>query len=263
MSKTPNSKTLYRTSPETPLPIAVKRVVPVVVVLIGAVGVYLASHWILPGHSESEVTHSSVDASGTDTRQSVTLTPEKMDAAAIEIAPAIQQELQATATVPGTLQYDSTRHLELRAPVECFVTAVNVRTGQWVERGEQLAQLTSEQIGLARNQIKKCEADLRIAQLQYEWAERTYANLTELLGFLKQDPTMAQIESQFESKLLGEHRDHLISAYSQYLLAHARRGSHPLARRTRRGKWSDTGGAGQPARDRDGRLQRGLRAIGI
>ena len=50
--------------------------------------------------------------------------------------------------------------------------AVNVLTGQWVEQGEQLAQLTSEQIGL-RNQIKKCEADLRIAQLQYEWAERT------------------------------------------------------------------------------------------
>jgi RND family efflux transporter MFP subunit len=219
MSKTSNSKTLYRSSPGTPLPSAAKRVAPAVAVLVGAMAIYLTSHWLLPGQSPSEVADSAADQDPIETRQRVTLTPEKMIAAGVEMVTATEQDLQATRTVPGTLQYDATRHLELRAPVECVVTEVNVRTGQWVEQGEQLAQLTSEQIGLARNQIKKCEADLRIAQLQHEWAERTHANLTELLSFLKQDPTMAQIESQFEGKLLGDHRDHLISAYSQYLLA--------------------------------------------
>ncbi len=73
--------------------------------------------------------------------------------------------------------------------------------------------------GLARNQVKKCEADLRIAQLQHEWATRTHENLTELLNNLKENPTIADLEARFDGKLLGEHRDELISTYSQFVLA--------------------------------------------
>ena len=162
---------------------------------------------------------SAADQGHIDTQPSVTLTPEKIVAAGVQIATVAEQELQATNTVPGTLQYDSTRHLELRAPVECVVTEVKVRTGQWLEQGEQNCSIDERANWLcgtrSRNARRICES----RSYSTNGRDRTYASLTEFLSFLKQDPTMPQIESQFEGKLLGEHRDHLISAYSQYLLA--------------------------------------------
>ena len=216
---THEKKTLYRTSSGKPVPQAVKQFGPVLVVVVLGLAVYLGSHWITSRHSASDTTHALTDEPATDAQVRVTLTPEKMVTAGIQVCPVGRRELQATHIVPGTLQYDATRYLQLRAPVECVVMQVDVRTGQWVEAGDRLARLTSEQIGLARNQLKKCEADLRIAQLQHEWTARTQDNLAELLQFLKQDPTISELESRFDGKLLGEHRDHLISAYSQYLLA--------------------------------------------
>ena len=78
----------------------------------------------------------------------VTLTPEKEAAAKIEVVSVERRELQAIRTVPGTLQYNATQHLQLRSPVECVVAGVAVSTGQWVKQGQQLARLTSEQVGL-------------------------------------------------------------------------------------------------------------------
>ena len=60
---------------------------------------------------------------------------------------------------------------------------------------------------------------MRIAQLQHEWTTRTHENLIALLSYLKENPTIADLEARFDGKLLGEHRDELISTYSQFVLA--------------------------------------------
>ncbi|MCA9220103.1 MAG: efflux RND transporter periplasmic adaptor subunit, partial [Planctomycetales bacterium] len=149
----------------------------------------------------------------------VRLTAEKIKSGAITTVPVGRKPLQATRTVSGTIQYETARYLDLRAPLNCVVSKCLVRPGQWVQRGDRLATLTSAEFALARNELLKSEADLRLAKLQQEWAEQTHANLDDLLALLRQNPPIEDIEKQFENKLLGDHRDALITAYSQYVLA--------------------------------------------
>jgi cobalt-zinc-cadmium efflux system membrane fusion protein len=82
-----------------------------------------------------------------------------------------------------------------------------------------LVSLTSTEIGLAKSEFKKCDADLQIARLEHQWAEETDGNVEALLAYLEEQPEIADVEARFEEKRLGEHRSELFSAYSQLLLA--------------------------------------------
>ncbi len=191
----------------------------VAIILVG----FFGSEWLMHEQAPSaEVDRIAENAESADTMSGesiVRLTKEKVEAAAISTTLVALRPLQATKTVSAKIEYDSSRHLDLRAPVACVVTKCLVEPGQWVKKGDSLASLTSAEIGLARNELVKCEADLRLAALQHDWAKQTHANLTELLALLKQTPSINDVETQFEGKLLGDHRDDLVSAYSQYLLA--------------------------------------------
>jgi RND family efflux transporter MFP subunit len=104
-------------------------------------------------------------------------------------------------------------------PAECVVKEVLVRPGQWVTEGTKLAVLTSKQIGLARDEVRRCEEDLRLAQYQHQWTDRIVANVKELLATLAQSPEMSELEAAYEDRPLGEHRHELLAAYSDLLLA--------------------------------------------
>jgi RND family efflux transporter MFP subunit len=96
-----------------------------------------------------------------------------------------------------------------------------VKPGQHVKGGATLAVLTGTEVAMARSEIKKCEANVRIAQINYDWSRETQANLTELLATLQQQPSVESIRAQFGTKRLGEHRDHLLTTYTQYVLANS------------------------------------------
>jgi RND family efflux transporter MFP subunit len=193
----------------------------IAVVAIVVIG-FFGSEWLMHEEAPSAEEHRSVseDAVGVSPEALlVRLTAEKIESAAITTMRVGTRSLQATRTVSGTIQYDSARHLDLRAPVNCVVKKCLVQPGQWVQKGDRLATLTSAEVGLARNELMKCEADMRLATLQHDWAEQTHSNLNDLLASLRQNPSIEDVEKQFENKLLGDHRDTLVSAYSQYLLA--------------------------------------------
>jgi RND family efflux transporter MFP subunit len=197
-----------------------ERVGPVVAVVAIVVFGFFGSEWLMKEKAPSAEENTFVRAGAVGSEaSSVHLTPEKIASAAITTKQVETRSLQATRTVSGTIQYDAERHLDLRAPVNCVVTKCLVEHGQWVHKGDRVATLTSAEVGLARNELMKCEADLRLATLQHDWAEQTHSNLNDLLALLKQNPSVQDIEKQFESKLLGDHRDTLVSAYSQFLLA--------------------------------------------
>lgn len=195
---------------------------PVVAVFAIVFVGFFGSEWLMheePAEAEGERSAIAVDDKTLPKASFIRLTPEKIKWANITTVQVGLQSLQATRTVSGTIQYESTRHLALRAPVNCVVKRCLVTPGQWVQKGERLATLTSAEVGLARNELLKSEADLRLAKLQNDWAEQTHANLGDLLALLKQRPSVEAIEKQFEGKPLGDHRDTLVSAYSQYVLA--------------------------------------------
>jgi len=149
----------------------------------------------------------------------VQLSPEKAAAAGLHTTEAAVRPLQYELTLPGNLDYDRTRHLELRVPVACMVKQVLVTPGQTVRAGEPLARLTSGEVGRARSAVLKCESDLALARKEFEWIGEISANIEELLAFLQDQPEMSEVEKRFADRPLGEHRDELLPAYSRMQLA--------------------------------------------
>ncbi|MCA9144845.1 MAG: efflux RND transporter periplasmic adaptor subunit [Planctomycetaceae bacterium] len=201
---------------------AAQRVGPVIAVVVIVVVGFFGSEWLMheksPGGELSSLANNSAGDSSSEASL-VRLTAEKIKSGAITTTPVGRKPLQATRTVSGTIRYETARHLDLRAPVNCVVTKCLVQPGQWVQKGDRLATLTSAEFALARNELLKSEADLRLAKLQHDWAEQTHANLNDLLALLRQNPSIEDIEKEFENKVLGDHRDALVTAYSQYVLA--------------------------------------------
>lgn len=149
----------------------------------------------------------------------VTLPPEKLKAVQLHSIEVNRQFVQPTRTVPGKIGYRSIRRVDIKAPVDSVVHQVLVKPGDAVQSGSRLALLDSPEIGLARAELERNRADLVIATQARDWADQMARNLDDLLKFLESTPKPQQVETEFEEKVLGDHRQHLLSAYSRFHLA--------------------------------------------
>lgn len=151
----------------------------------------------------------------------IKLSAEKLRAAQLHVTACQQRDLDDVRTVPGKITYNESRHLEINALVESVVTQVLVNPGQVVKKGEPLAVLSSPEIGLARDEVAQCRANLALAQKEAARTEEIATNLAALLELLKKHPEPVVIEKTFEERLLGDHRQTVVAAYSQLFLAEA------------------------------------------
>ncbi len=149
----------------------------------------------------------------------IRLTPEKIAAAKIHTAPCEPRQLDFSRRVAGHLDYDSARRLELRAPAFCVVKEVLVAPSQTVKKGEPLLVLSSAEVGLARDEVQKREADLKLAKLHSEWSHEVAGNVRDALAYLGRQPSMDELQQRFQGKRLGEYRDALLAAWSRLQLA--------------------------------------------
>ncbi len=200
------------------LPEALRSIASAVVVLVLIVGGFWGSHFFETAHSDSDSHTESATPDSTAAKE-IALSRTKDQAAGIQLCQVKYADVQRTKTVAGTIDYDFTRHLSIKAPVECVVERWLVQPGQMVPEDASLAVLSGAAVALARTEIGKCKADVRIAQISFDWSKETQANLTELLAALEQQPAVEKIQAEFGAKRLGEHRDHLLTNYARYVLA--------------------------------------------
>jgi cobalt-zinc-cadmium efflux system membrane fusion protein len=79
--------------------------------------------------------------------------------------------------------------------------------------------LTSVDVGMVRDSVIKAEADVELARKESDWATEISQNLDDLIKLLGRTPEVTYVEKHFEDKLLGDHREKVLSAYSKYLFA--------------------------------------------
>jgi len=152
-------------------------------------------------------------------RTEIVISPEKFQTMKIRTVSVTKRQVQEERTVPGQIEYRRVQRVELRAPVDSVVEKVLVKPGNAVKPGTRLANLTSPDVGLARAEVEKSQSELKIANQALEWDEEITRNLGDLLKFLRDKPQPEEVEEQFDDKLLGEHRQVVLPAYSKYRLA--------------------------------------------
>lgn len=150
---------------------------------------------------------------------SVQLTEEKFAAAGLHTAAAAIEPIQAIRPVPGTITYDAARRVPVAAPVSGVVTKVLVEPGQHVAEHDPLAQISSPEVGLARDEVLRHEADLNLARKRLEFSGQIAANVESLLALLGRSPKLEDVEKSQEARTLGDYREKVIAAYSKLVLA--------------------------------------------
>jgi cobalt-zinc-cadmium efflux system membrane fusion protein len=128
-------------------------------------------------------------------------------------------------TVPGRIDYDARRQIDYAAPVDGILSQILVRVRQRVQAGDPLAELSSRDVGMARNDVRKCMADLEIAAKAADWAATIQQNVERMLGDLDSHPPLDEVEKKFGKELLGNYRDRLLGSYSKLLQAEKVRAS--------------------------------------
>lgn len=200
-----------------------KSVFPSVFILLGvllAIGIWasLSGFW---SSSDDNVVSNASDAAPTDATADavVELTPTKLAKANIQSSVVQRCSLQDRRTIPGRLQYNQTRHIELRAPTEGTLQSVLVKPGDAVEPGTPVVVFESPEIGKARSEILHLEAQLDLATRRWKWEEQIVSNTQALIEILTNDPELDELESAFKKRTLGQARQTLMAAYSEYRLA--------------------------------------------
>ncbi len=127
------------------------------------------------------------------------------------------RRLREHLTVPGRLDYDARSRLDYASPVDGIVSRVFVQVRQRVAKGDSLAEVSSPDVGLARDDVRKREDDRRIEQKAAEWTATIATNVEALLAALASHPPLERIEEEFKHRVLGDYREKILAAYSRML----------------------------------------------
>ncbi len=98
----------------------------------------------------------------------ILLTPEKVAAANITVAPVEEQNVEDTIVTSGRVTFDDLKVAHIFSPVNGRVTEIYANLGARVKKGEALCAIQSPDIGQAVSDVHKAEADIIAAEHDYK-----------------------------------------------------------------------------------------------
>ncbi|MEI7782313.1 MAG: efflux RND transporter periplasmic adaptor subunit, partial [Planctomycetota bacterium] len=189
-------------------------------------GLGAAAWWWLTTHHFGGGEHESAEPQRRPAKQSaatasgqnvVVLPPTSQLAADIGLTTVEVRPIRDLLTVPGRLDYDARSRLDYASPVDGIVSRVFVTVRQKVTKGDSLAEVSSPDVGMARDDIRKREDDRQIAKKAADWAAAIADNVETLLNALASQPPLQKIEADFRDRLLGSYREKILGSYSRLL----------------------------------------------
>ena len=147
----------------------------------------------------------------------VSLPVAAQQAADIETTATEIRPLREHLTVPGRIDYDARHRLDYASPVDGIVSRVFVKVRQKVAKGDALAELSSPDVGMARDEVRRREDNRMIEKKAADWATSIGDNVESLLESLIGQPPLANIERQFQDRVLGSYREKILGSYSRLI----------------------------------------------
>lgn len=174
-------------------------------------------HFSGGGHVEPRPQQPAATAGAKQAPAVVVLPPEAARRGDIALAEVEQRPFRDHLTVPGRLDYDARYRLDYDSPVAGIISRVFVQVRQRVKKGDSLAEVSSPDVGLARDEVRKREDDRQIERKAAEWAATIGDNVASLLDALATHPPLEKIEADFQDRVLGAYREKILGAYSRLL----------------------------------------------
>lgn len=190
----------------------------------------LPGHYLLFGASKAEGAGAeAVDshaagakveaATETESAPTVVLTTLKSKVAGVSMEKARVDQLAAELGVPGLVEVNADRRIDVRTRAPGVVREVHVTLGQKVKRGEPLITLDSPDIGTARLNLRAKQRELLSARIEAEWRGEIAKNVELLIPEIVKHTDPGEVETMFADKPLGSFRGLLVQPYTEYDIA--------------------------------------------
>jgi cobalt-zinc-cadmium efflux system membrane fusion protein len=198
-------------------------------VLVGAGGLYFAraSIWANRAGESGNVGHPHGKASekGHDKHEGeegiVHLSHDKIKSADIQTAPVQHGTMEVITWLTGKVTINQDRLAHVSSRVTGIAREVPGKLGQAVKAGDVLAVVDSTEVGNAKLEFLEKDLAATFARANFDWTDTIYRNTKELIEALEKETPIAELEQAFAGKIIGEHREQLLSAYAKLNLARA------------------------------------------
>jgi membrane fusion protein, heavy metal efflux system len=192
----------------------------------------------------------------------VTLAEGKLKEAGIDYAKAELVTLPVELGVPGRIDANQDRQVQVRPRASGVIRDVKASLGQNVKKGQTLVVLDSADVGTARLNLRAKQRELATVRYEAAWKKQIAANVAALIPELRKRTEAPVIEKMFADRPLGSFRATLLPAYSKYDIAYHEQektlglyreriyGEHPMviATHTREGSQAEFEGVVEQAR---------------
>jgi cobalt-zinc-cadmium efflux system membrane fusion protein len=179
----------------------------------------------------------------------VSLPEPKFKSAGIATQKAELVSLPAELGVPGRIEANLNREVQITPRAPGIIREVKVELGQTVKKGDVLAVLDSADIGTARLDLRARQYELSTARIEANWKKLVAQNVAALIPELRKRTESDVIEKAYADRPLGTFRATLLQAYAEFdITSHEEEktgglfkkgilGEHPafLAKHTREG----------------------------
>lgn len=182
----------------------------------------LAAGWWLSATPADESTspNATVDSSSVESAAPVVeLTEAKLKAIGLDVASVTNAFLRPTRDVPGRLQYDDRRHIEVKAATDGVLTDVRVQPGDRVTPGFVVAVMSSPQVGTARADVLERKAELQVAESDRVWKQKIADGIAAIGQAIQSNATPEELQEALSRQELGAAREQLVTAYSRLRVA--------------------------------------------
>lgn len=191
-----------------------KSIVPLLsICMLG--GIWSAWHFFI----ESEASEEPKSEPVLEVRTEVQLSDVKRERAGIKTGNVERRILQATATVPGRVTYDESKHVHLRSATAGTIAKILVKPGDQVKKGELLAVVSSPEIGQSRAAEKQQAAELELLTRTLSFQRERRTGIEALTAAIERGDSSEKIRDSKLTEQIGAPREALLTAYSQMLLA--------------------------------------------
>ncbi|HEY7326092.1 MAG TPA: efflux RND transporter periplasmic adaptor subunit [Gemmataceae bacterium] len=123
-------------------------------------------------------------------------------------------------TAPGQVVPNESRYAYITPRAKGIIREVHAQIGQFVHKGDLLVTIDSSEVANGRLNLMNALMRLEVAQAKLNWQETVYHNALDLIEALRENPDPDEVQKKFGTRPIGKIREQLLTAYSQYHLAH-------------------------------------------
>lgn len=171
------------------------------------------------GDDKKEETDGVGGRGGPNPATTVTLSKSKLLAAKVTTEPARVDTLATELGVPGRIEVNSDRRIEIRPRAAGVIREVHAVLGQEVKTGDPLVTLDSPDVGTARLNLRARQRELNTARVEAEWRSQVAGTVALLIPEIRKGTDPSIIEKEFGDKPLGIYRGSLLQAYAEFDIA--------------------------------------------